>query len=87
MATTALPVSGARRTLKDNLTLSAFWFGSSAHWALLLVVMIPSDVRRLVGKADSPVYLGVLLGWFALVALILPPFIGALSDRVGRRRP
>lgn len=83
MLTATAPVS--RRSLKDNLTLSAFWFGIEAHWALLLPILMPADVQRLVGEQNKAIYLGLLIGWLALIPLVVPPLVGAISDRVGRR--
>ena len=65
--------------------LSAYWFGSSFQWFLLLPILMPADVGRLVGEADKGAYLGFLLGIPALIPLILPPFLGVWSDRIGRR--
>jgi MFS family permease len=69
------------------LALSAYWFGFSFHWFLLLPLLMPADVERFVGAAQKGTYLGYLAGTLALIPLVLPPFIGAWSDRVGRRLP
>ena len=65
--------------------LSSFWFGTSFHWLLLLIILMPADIRQLVGPGRQGLYLGLTGGIGALVALVLPPLIGAYSDRVGRR--
>lgn len=67
--------------------LSAFWFGTAFHWLLLLLILMPADVVRFVGEERKGTYLGVLLFVGALMALVLPPIIGARSDRSGRRLP
>lgn len=67
--------------------LSAFWFGTAFHWLLLLLILMPADVVRFVGEDRKGTYLGVLLFVGAVMALILPPIIGARSDRTGRRLP
>lgn len=67
--------------------LSAYWFGFSFHWFLLLPILMPADVERFVGEANKGAYLGWLAGGLAIIPLILPPFIGTWSDRVGRRMP
>ncbi|GMA15056.1 MFS transporter [Deinococcus metallilatus] len=67
--------------------LSAFWFGTAFHWLLLLLILMPHDVVRFVGEGQKGTYLGVLTAVGAVMALVLPPLIGARSDRSGRRLP
>ncbi|MBB6100048.1 MFS family permease [Deinobacterium chartae] len=67
--------------------LSLFWFGSAFHWFILLPILIPADVVRFVGEASKGTYLGLMLGVSAVIPLVLPPIIGAYSDRVGKRLP
>jgi MFS family permease len=65
--------------------LSSFWFGTAFHWLLLLIILMPADIRSLVGEEKQGTYLGLTGGIGALVALVLPPLIGAYSDRIGKR--
>ncbi|MEF2278654.1 MFS transporter [Deinococcus sp. YIM 134068] len=67
--------------------LSAFWFGTAFHWLLLLLILLPANVVRFVGEEQKGTYLGVLLFIGAVIALVLPPLVGAHSDRTGRRVP
>jgi MFS family permease len=76
-----------RRGIWRYLALSAYWFGFSFHWFLLLPLLMPADVERFVGEGQKGTYLGLLAGTLAIIPLVLPPFIGAWSDRVGRRFP
>lgn len=78
----ALP---ARVPITRYLALSAYWFGYSFHWFFLLPLLMPADVTRLVGEAQKGAYLGWLAGLSALIPLLLPPFLGAWSDRLGKR--
>jgi len=82
-----MQLTQAPAPLHRYFILSAYWFGSSFQWFLLLPILMPKDVSRLVGEADKGTYLSVLLGIPALIPLILPPFLGVWSDRVGRRLP
>lgn len=75
----ALPVSPA--------VLSAFWFGTAFHWLVLLLILMPANVVGFVGEAHKGTYLGILTAIGAVIALILPPWIGARSDRTGQRLP
>jgi MFS family permease len=65
--------------------LAAYWFGFSFHWFLLLPNLMPQDVVRLVGEQDKAAYLGWLQGLGAIIPLVLPPFLGVWSDRLGKR--
>ena len=67
--------------------LSSFWGGSAFHWLLLLLILMPADVVRFVGETQKGTYLGLLVGIGAILALIMPPLVGTLSDRLGRRLP
>lgn len=67
--------------------LSAFWFGTAFHWLLLLLILLPHDVVRFVGEGQKGTYLGVLTAVGAVMALVLPPLVGARSDRTGKRLP
>ncbi|XLE17801.1 MFS transporter [Deinococcus radiomollis] len=67
--------------------LSSFWAGSAFHWLLLLLILMPADVVRFVGEKQKGTYLGLLVGIGAVLALVMPPLIGTLSDRLGLRLP
>ncbi|MBZ9749322.1 MFS transporter [Deinococcus sp. HMF7620] len=67
--------------------LSAFWFGTAFHWLLLLLILMPANVVTFVGDERKGTYLGLLAGIGAIMALVLPPLVGAHSDRTGKRLP
>ncbi|MDO4264419.1 MAG: MFS transporter [Deinococcus sp.] len=67
--------------------LSAFWFGTAFHWLVLLLIAMPAGVVHFMGEAAKGTWLGVLTAVGALVALVLPPLVGAQSDRTGQRLP
>ncbi|AFZ66230.1 MFS transporter [Deinococcus peraridilitoris] len=77
--------SAASVPVSRYFSLSAFWFGSSFHWLLLLLILMPASVVRFVGDEQKGTYLGLMLGVGAVIALVMPPLVGALSDRLGRR--
>jgi MFS family permease len=77
--------STTRAPIWRYLTLCAYWFGYSFHWFFLLPILMPEDVTRLVGETNKGAALGWLAGGAALIPLLLPPFLGIWSDRLGRR--
>jgi MFS family permease len=75
----------------DLFWLGLFWFALSFHWGALLTVVIPAEVLRFVPEAQKGAYLGLLFAAGAVMAMVVSPISGALSDRstlpMGRRRP
>lgn len=80
--------------------ISAMAFALSVLWGALLTLVVPiqiEDLLRRAGLSEQSVVeqksgmLGLVVAAGAVVALIVPPFVGALSDktthRLGRRRP
>jgi MFS family permease len=84
------PYEGRVITRREHLQISAYWFATNFLWGALLVLMLPNQLRDL-----APAYrvsaIGLLTGISAVVALVVPLLVGALSDRCtsrwGRRRP
>ena len=77
--------------LAQFLWLGVFWFAVSFVWGALLTVVVPAELLRFVPEAQKGLYLGLLFGGGAVVAMVVSPIAGALSDRstlpMGRRRP
>ena len=71
--------------------LSLFWLGISTAWAGLYIVYLPDRVETLMGSAQKGTYLGILVFVGLLVAVVVQPVMGGVSDRSiarwGRRRP
>ena len=70
-------------------TLSSLWLSWNAQWLTIAPILIPQTVAALV--RDRPeLWSGLTVGAGALVALLISPVAGALSDRSrnprGRRR-
>ncbi|WP_189067399.1 MFS transporter [Deinococcus radiotolerans] len=80
------PASSSRPRVSPWV-LSAFWFGSAFHWLLLLLILMPENVVTFVGEDRKGTFLGLLAGIGAVMALVLPPLVGAHSDRTGKRLP
>jgi len=75
-----------------HAALSSFWFGSNFLWIPLTTVLLQSQVDEVVPqKGLQNTGIGVALGVGGLLAMTVPPLVGAWSDhlhsRFGRRRP
>lgn len=73
--------------------VALLWFAFSAQWTTVLSVIVPDQVASIAGpnSASKEGLSGTVLAAGAVVALIVAPLAGALSDRTrnprGRRRP
>ncbi len=91
----AISPSGAapqrRVSLFEQININAFWIANNFHWQALLAIVIPSMVVKFLGDANKDVNLALVVIWGTLVAVVVNPLIGAISDyatfRMGRRRP
>ncbi len=81
-----------RLSLSGQIAVSLLWFALFANWLTVVPVVIPDQVAAILGPdtAAKEGISGTILGIGALMALIMAPLAGALSDRVhnakGRRR-
>ncbi len=84
------PYAGKRLSVREQLAIASFWFGSNFLWGSMLAIVVPAEVARIAPQQKAQL-VGVLGGVAAFVALVVPLLAGALSDRCasrfGRRRP
>ena len=73
------------------LALNAYWVGLSFMWNALHPIVLPALLVSLVPAERKNTYLGLLTFAGLLIAMVIQPLSGALSDRWtsrwGRRRP
>src|SRR5437016_2386334 len=76
------------------LAISIFWLALNFHWAALGIIILPSQVFKIVGELQKGEALAFVLVPGAFVSLFANPLFGWLSDRTqgrlaiwGRRRP
>jgi MFS family permease len=93
-AVTAPPAAPPQEAERGNLwhaALSSFWFGSFFLWIPLTTVLLQDRVDHLVPHGFENSGVGIAAGIGGVLAVLVPPLVGAWSDRMstrfGRRRP
>ena len=78
-------------TLGQLFTLNAYWVGLSFMWNSIHPILLPAVLLNYVPDAKKNTYLGLLTFAGLIIAMIVQPITGTLSDgwrsRFGRRRP
>lgn len=71
--------------------INAYWIGLSFMWNSLHVTILPAVLLNYVPETQKNTWLGLLTFFGLILAMIIQPLSGALSDRwgskMGRRRP
>jgi MFS family permease len=74
-----------------HLALASLWFGLNFHWTPILGILVAARVSELLPGNQAISATATLFSLGAIFAMLLPPFVGAFSDRLttrfGRRRP
>lgn len=77
--------------LAQLLVLNAYWVGLSFMWNALHPIILPAVLLNYVPDEKKNTYLGLLTFVGLIIAMVVQPITGALSDgwksRLGRRRP
>jgi len=80
-----------RLNLSQLLILNAYWVGLSFMWNSIHPILLPAVLLNYVPDAKKNTYLGLLTFTGLIIAMLVQPATGALSDgwksRFGRRRP
>ena len=78
-------------SLPGMLVLNAYWVGLSFMWNSLHPIVLPAILLSYVPGSQKNTYLGLLTFAGLIIAMLIQPISGALSDswssRFGRRRP
>lgn len=87
---TSLPEERAQLPFSQLLTLSVYWFGILTIWGGLIGVILPTRINA-IDPANVGVLLAVMNGAAVVVAILVQPTVGVISDytvsRWGRRKP
>ena len=77
--------------IRDHVTMNVYWFGLAFMWNALHPIVLPALLLRLVPESLKNTYLGGLTFAGLILAMVVQPLAGGLSDgtrlRWGRRRP
>jgi MFS family permease len=80
-----------KNPLRELINLNVYWIGLSFMWNSLHVLILPALLLNFVPDARKNSVLGLLTFFGLLIAMLVQPISGALSDRwesrFGRRRP
>jgi Na+/melibiose symporter-like transporter len=80
-----------RIRIRDHVAMNVYWFGLAFMWNGLHPIVLPALLLRLVPESLKNTYLGGLTFAGLILAMVVQPLAGALSDgtrsRWGRRRP
>ena len=75
----------------DHFFINVYWFGLAFMWNSLHPIILPAILLRFVPEELKNTYLGGLTFLGLLLAMVIQPLSGAISDRTssrwGRRRP
>ncbi len=78
-------------SLPQLLVLNAYWVGLSFMWNALHPIILPAILLNYVPDAQKNTYLGLMTFVGLMIAMVVQPVAGALSDgwvsKWGRRRP
>ena len=76
---------------RDYITMNVYWFGLAFMWNGLHPIVLPALLLRFVPESLKNTYLGGLTFAGLILAMVVQPLAGGLSDhthsRWGRRRP
>jgi len=87
------PAGRPRRQLplRQLIQLSIYWLGLSMIFTALDTVVLPERLRELVPAGSANLAVGVISAIGAIVAIVVQPIMGSISDyttsRWGRRKP
>ena len=80
-----------RATPRNLIGVNAYWMGLSFMWNSLHVIMLPAIMLNFVADQQKNTALGLMSFLGLLLAMVVQPISGAVSDRwasrFGRRRP
>jgi MFS family permease len=86
-----IPLPTKKLSIFSILVLQTYWVGLSFMWNSLHVIILPAVLLLLVPETLKNTYLGLLTFVGLIVAMVVQPISGSISDswasRWGRRRP
>jgi len=85
------PTAASSTPLRRHLSLGSYWFGTYFVITPVYTVLLQVQVTETVAQGGQATAIGVATFLGGIFAMVLPPVVGAWSDRLttrwGRRRP
>jgi MFS family permease len=80
-----------KKSLINLITMNVYWLGLSFMWNSIHPIVLPAVLLHIVPETKKNTYLGLLTFVGLVIAMVIQPISGAISDRlrspIGRRRP
>jgi len=80
-----------KNSLLSLIIINVYWLGLSFMWNSIHPIVLPAVLLHIVPETQKNTYLGLLTFFGLIIAMIVQPISGSISDnwqsRIGRRRP
>ena len=80
-----------KNSLFSLIIINVYWLGLSFMWNSIHPIVLPAVLLHIVPETQKNTYLGLLTFCGLIIAMIVQPISGSISDnwqsRIGRRRP
>ena len=80
-----------KNNLFSLIIINVYWLGLSFMWNSIHPIVLPAVLLHIVPETQKNTYLGLLTFFGLIIAMIVQPISGSISDnwqsRIGRRRP
>jgi MFS family permease len=80
-----------KKNLINLIPMNVYWLGLSFMWNSIHPIVLPAVLLHIVPETQKNTYLGLLTFAGLVIAMVIQPISGALSDNlhspIGRRRP
>ena len=72
--------------VRDQSLLNAYWVPLNFQGSALLAIAVPAALLKIQGGANHTQVFATLASMVAAISILVPPPVGAISDRMRRHR-